>query len=167
MTDFDDFLNPLDPPLVIVTAAVGDERSGCIVGFHSQCSIEPQRYAVWISKANHTYGVAIRAERLAVHVVTPADRGLAELFGGETGDDLDKFARCPWSEGPGGVPLLDELPQRIVGRRIAIDDHGGDHVCITLAVDRAEVPPSSGGDDRSTPLRASDLADLEPGHPAD
>lgn len=164
MTTFDDFLAPLDPPLVIVTTIADGERSGCIVGFHAQCSIEPQLYALWISKANHTFGVATRASRFAVHVVTPPDRALAELFGGQTGDEIDKFARCAWSEGPGGVPLLDDLPRRIVGHRLAIDDHGGDHVCITIAVDDVDAPA---GEAAPVPLRATDLAGMEPGHPAD
>ena len=38
-----------------------------MVGFHSQCSVDPGRFAVWLSKANHTYGVALRAEVFAVH----------------------------------------------------------------------------------------------------
>ena len=51
---------------------------------------------------------------------------LAELFGGETGDEVDKFARCAWREGPGGVPLLDECPNRFAGRVLWRRD-AGDH----------------------------------------
>jgi flavin reductase (DIM6/NTAB) family NADH-FMN oxidoreductase RutF len=167
-TDFDAFLAPLDPPLLIVTTAAGGERSGCIVGFHAQCSIGPSRYALWLSKTNHTYGFVPRAVRWAAHVVTAEDRGLAELFGGQTGDEIDKFARCAWTEGPGGVPLLDDLPRRIVGRRLAIDDHGGDHVCVTISVDRVDVPGGADDDEGApAPLRAKDLAGMQPGHPAD
>ena len=67
--DFDEMVADADPSMVIVTTVVGDERSGCLVGFHSQCSIDPPRYAVWISKANHTHGVAERADTFAVHLV--------------------------------------------------------------------------------------------------
>ena len=47
----------------------------------------------------------------------PARRAatLAELFGGETGDEVDKFARCAWHEGPEGVPMLDGCANRFVG----------------------------------------------------
>ena len=31
--------------MVVVTTAQGDERAGCLVGFHAQSSIEPPRYA--------------------------------------------------------------------------------------------------------------------------
>ena len=39
----------LDAAMVVVTVAVGDERDGCLVGFHSQSSIDPRRYVVWLS----------------------------------------------------------------------------------------------------------------------
>jgi hypothetical protein len=44
-------------------------------------SMGPERYCVWLSKANHTYRVALRSTHLAVHFLTAADRGLAERFG--------------------------------------------------------------------------------------
>jgi flavin reductase (DIM6/NTAB) family NADH-FMN oxidoreductase RutF len=163
MTDFDDFLEPLDPPLVIVTTAHDGERSGCVVGFHSQTSIDPLHYSVRISTANHTYGLAVRAERFAVHVIDEDHRALAELFAGTSGDDLDKFARCGWTPGPDGVPLLDDLPRRFVGRRVSLVDDGGDHVEVTLEPELVEAPDDGTG---SAPLRASALAGLEPGHPA-
>ena len=64
----------LDPALVVITAADGAERAGCLVGFHSQCSIGPDRYAVWLSKANHTYRVGMLAEVFAVHFLGAEDR---------------------------------------------------------------------------------------------
>jgi len=45
-----------------------------------------------MSVKNTTYQTAERASHVGVHLI-PADRlDLAELFGGETGDDIDKFA---------------------------------------------------------------------------
>ena len=62
---FDSLMASLDPPMVVVTAAAGGERAGCLVGFHSQSSIEPARCCVWLSKANHTYRVALLAAHWA------------------------------------------------------------------------------------------------------
>lgn len=107
---FDAVVASADAAMVVVTAAAGGQRAGCLVGFHSQTSIEPRRYGVWLSKANHTYRVALMADHLAVHFLTDADRDLAELFGGVSGDDVDKFARCGWEPGPHGVPLLHRCP---------------------------------------------------------
>jgi flavin reductase (DIM6/NTAB) family NADH-FMN oxidoreductase RutF len=158
---FDRFVAPLDPPLVIVTTVHDGERSGCIVGFHAQCSIEPRRYAIWLSKTNHTFGVALHAEHFAVHVVDQDHRALAELFGGTSGDRIDKFARCAWTPGVGGVPLLDDLTDRLVARRISWMDDGGDHACLTLEPLVVEGSPST------VVVRASELAHLTPGHAAD
>jgi flavin reductase (DIM6/NTAB) family NADH-FMN oxidoreductase RutF len=64
---FDGLMSSLDPPLIVVTTAVGDERGGCLVGFHAQSSIDPGRYCIWLSKANHTYRLALRATHLGIH----------------------------------------------------------------------------------------------------
>lgn len=84
----------LDTPMFIVTASCEGGRAGCLVGFAAQVSIHPGRFLACISVKNHTHGLAMMAETLAVHIVPAAERGLAELFGGRTGDDIDKFARC-------------------------------------------------------------------------
>jgi flavin reductase (DIM6/NTAB) family NADH-FMN oxidoreductase RutF len=158
---FDALVAELDGAMVVVTTATGDERSGCLVGFHSQASIDPSRYAVWVSKANHTAGVLWAAEHVAVHVLGAGDHDLAELFGSETGDEVDKFTRCDWEPGPDGVPLLVRCGHRFVGRRTARFDDGGDHVCLVLEPVEATV-----GAERIAPLRLSAVADVDPGHPA-
>ena len=58
---FDEVVASANGAMVVVTAAVGEDRAGCLVGFHNQTSIEPRRYTVWLSKANHTYRVALLA----------------------------------------------------------------------------------------------------------
>jgi flavin reductase (DIM6/NTAB) family NADH-FMN oxidoreductase RutF len=53
---------------------------------------------------------------------------VAELFGGETGDEVDKFARWGSHPGPGGAPVLDGLVNWFAGRvldRIPFGDHCG------------------------------------------
>ena len=150
----------LDYPMIIVTAAAGDERSGCLVGFHTQCSIHPPRWAVWISVENHTYRVARDADTLAVHFPGEDDRDLAALFGSVSDDDVDKFQFCDWHAGPNGVPVLDRLTHRFVGTVVDVVDDGGDHVLFVL--DPHDV--TSEGDLRQLNFR--DVDDLDPGHPA-
>src|SRR5215467_12421657 len=106
----------LEYPMYVVTASAGGERAGCLVGFGTQTSIHPPRFLVGISRKNHTLRVANDAQLLAVHVLSddPQERRLAELFGGQTGDETDKFELCTWHEGPGGVPLLDDIPNFFV-----------------------------------------------------
>lgn len=150
----------LDVPLIVVTAAEGQEQAGCLVGFHCQCSIDPARYAVWLSKANHTYRVAVHSSHLAVHFLTSSDLSLAERFGTLTGDDTDKFAGLRTSPGPGRVPVLADCPHRFVARRDTLLDDGGDHVCLTCE------PIEVHGGGRFEPLRFSQAAHLKPGHGA-
>lgn len=158
---FDTIMASLDSPMAVVTTAVDGERAGCLIGFHAQSSIDPGRYSLWLSKANHTYRVALRTTLLGVHYLTADDRDLARLFGTTSGDDIDKFDRCEHEEGPGGVPLLSACPNRLVVSRIALLDEGGDHVCVVTE----PVEAASGGP--FTPLRLSDVDDLDPGHAAE
>lgn len=146
-------------PVYVVTASAGGERAGCVVGYASEVSIDPPRFMACISRANATFPVAMRAGRLAVHALTPAQRDLAALFGGETGDEVDKFARCEWEPAQDGTPILVACPTWFVGRVVDRIDLG-DHVGCVLAPERWR----DGG--RIEQLTVPDLADLEPGHPA-
>jgi flavin reductase (DIM6/NTAB) family NADH-FMN oxidoreductase RutF len=157
--EFSEFVDGLDYPLYVVTTAHGGERSGCLVGFTSQVSIDPPRMLVCVSDKNHTYLLARDAELLAVHVLSPGQQSLAELFGEETGDETDKFAHCSWRPGPGGVPVLDDCARRMVGRvlqRIPFGDHLG------LLLEPVETAVSS----RPVAYTLRDAADMEPGHSA-
>ncbi|WP_405981960.1 flavin reductase family protein [Streptomyces sp. NBC_00158] len=162
MTELDPFTDDLDGPMYVVTVASGAERAGCLVGFASQCSIDPPRFIVWLSAANHTYRVARGAEYLTVHLLHQEDRALAELFGGETGDRVDKFAAVGWRPGESETPILEQLSTWFTGR-IEGRIEGGDHVGFLLAP-AAVCPPGEGPPPPL--LRYRELRDLEPGHPA-
>ncbi|MGC9668285.1 flavin reductase family protein [Planosporangium sp. 12N6] len=159
--DLDPFVAALDYPMVIVTAVHRDTgtRAGCLVGFTTQCGLGPDRYLVCLSQNNFTYRVALHADVLAVHSPDAGRRDLAVLFGTETGDEVDKFARCDWRPGPSGVPLLDDCPRRFIGTvldRVPLGNHTG----FLLRPDG----PAGGADGR--PLMFSDVHDLQAGHPA-
>lgn len=157
---FGTLMSGLDPPLVVVTAAAAGERAGCLVSFHTQSSMAPQRYCVFLSKANHTYGVALRASHLAIHFLAVGDLPLAELFGSQTGDTVDKFADLPVTEGPGGVPLLTQCPHWLAARRIALLDDGGDHVTVLTE------PVAASASGPFSPLRVAQAGHIRPGHDA-
>jgi flavin reductase (DIM6/NTAB) family NADH-FMN oxidoreductase RutF len=168
---FDALMRTLDPAMAVVTAANGDELAGCLVGFHGQTSIDPPRYGVWLSKANHTYRVALKATHVGVHLLPDTDGGrdVAEWFGTRSGDAVDKFTARAHTRGPGGVPLLADCPDRFVLRRTVLLDDGGDHVCLTGdPVDAASTGSagSMGSMGSFPPLRLHRVADLAPGHTA-
>jgi len=151
----------VDPTLIVLTTAVGNERAGCLVGFHAQSSITPQHYCVWLSKANHTYRVGLRAARFAVHFLTTNDFAIAERFGTLSGEDTDKFAGLDVDLDPDGVPLLNACPNRMAIERIAVLDDGSDHVCLTTRVRSARSGKNF------VPLRVSSATHLVPGHSSD
>ena len=156
-------IEPVDPAAVIVTCASGGDKAGCLVTFNAPCSLEPPRYAVWLSHRNRTYRVALEADQLIVHVLTLADLPLAEWFGGVSGMYEDKFARVPWSDRD-GAPLLRVnggwLRGRILSRVPGREETGGDHTCFVLAPVAA-----GGGDAGGRPLRSSDVRHIRPGQP--
>ena len=143
---FNDLVGELDYPMFIATArSETGEPEGCLVGFATQCSIDPCRFLVCISKANRTYRAARAAELVAVHFVPAAAGTLAELFGGETGDDVDKFTHCEWREGPSGVPILADCRNWFAGAvldRMDLGDHVGfllDPVEVELQLPQREL----------------------------
>jgi flavin reductase (DIM6/NTAB) family NADH-FMN oxidoreductase RutF len=123
---FHALVGDLDYPMYIVTAADGERRDGCLVGFATQTSVSPPRFLVCLSSRNLTYEIACRTEVLGVHLV-PHDAGdLARLFGSQSGHDVDKLERCEWRPGPGGVPILAECENWFAGRvleRVPAGDH--------------------------------------------
>jgi flavin reductase (DIM6/NTAB) family NADH-FMN oxidoreductase RutF len=156
--DFQQLMGQLDYSLFIVTVASGEERSGCLVGFASQVSIHPGRFLVGLSVKNRTYRVASDgADVLVVHFVPEQAEDLAVLFGGETGDEIDKFSRCEWRPGPGGAPVLADLEDWFAGRvleRIPFGDHCG-----------FLLEPIDGESHRSgSPLTFRRAKWIEPGH---
>jgi flavin reductase (DIM6/NTAB) family NADH-FMN oxidoreductase RutF len=155
---FAGIMSCLDNALIVVTTADGRERAGCLVGFHAQSSMDPGRYTVWLSKANYTYRVALRATHLGIHFLSSDDLPLADRFGTLTGDKTDKFAGLRVSPGAGGVPVLEDIWHWVILRRIALLDEGGDHVCVT------GEPVAAASSGPFEPLRLSQVGHLQPGH---
>jgi flavin reductase (DIM6/NTAB) family NADH-FMN oxidoreductase RutF len=159
LVSFERIVGELDYPMFIVTVAADGEVSGCLVGFASQCSIEPFRFIICLSKNNRTCEVAARSECMAVHLAPDEQWELAALFGGSTGDEIDKFARCDWRPGPGGTPVLEACPSWFAGTIIERVD-GGDHVIHM-------VEPTAGREGkRHRPLTFQKARLIEPGHEA-
>ena len=156
---FHDIAGELDYPMLIVTTAADGEKAGCLVGFAAQCSIDPLRFMVWLSKKNHTYRVGREADLLIVHFPDSTNRELAELFGGETGDEIDKFSRCRWRAGPAGAPVLEDCPRWFAGQIVERSDTG-DHMAFMLDPIDGEAGPWAGQ------LGFHQVMDIDPGHDA-
>ena len=163
MTDshdaFDCIVEHLEYPMFVVGAAAGDDADACLVGFTSQCSIDPPRFAVFLSKANHTYELASNADVLVVHRLRADQHHIAEHFGGTTAhDDPSKLTGSEWTPGPGGAPVLGDCDW--FGGRILQRVDAGDHVAFVLE-------PFDGECRERAQLGAQEAMDIEAGEPAD
>jgi len=156
---FETMVSELDYPMFVVTTRAGTP-AGCLVGFASQASIDPPRFLVGLSRRNATFRAAQGASHLAVHLLSRENVDLARLFGSETGDRTDKFARCAWHDGPAGIPILDDAAAWFVGEirdRFDLGDHVG-HLLEPVA-GQASVGIQQW-------VSFADVRDVEPGHPA-
>ncbi|MBB1245588.1 flavin reductase [Streptomyces durbertensis] len=155
----------LDYPVYVVTArSAAGEPAGCLVGFASQCSLEPVRFTVWLSRLNHTHEVARTATHLAAHLLAPGQERLAELFGGRSGDEVDKFDGLPWRPGTGGAPILLQSPAWFVGRVLDRFD-GGDHEAFLLDPVECGGRPDKPAGRRGAHLTLADTLGITAGHP--
>jgi flavin reductase (DIM6/NTAB) family NADH-FMN oxidoreductase RutF len=154
---FNKLVNQLDYSMLVVTATGGGERAGCLVGFATQVSIKPPRFLVCLSVKNRTYRVARGARVLVVHFVTEDDVRWAKLFGGETGDEVDKFARCRWRPGPDDAPVVEEFENWFAGRVLEHFDFGDHHGYLLEPI---EGEAGSG----EAPLTFHRAKRIEPGH---
>ena len=161
MTPFAAFFAALDDSMLIVTAAAGDDRDGCLVGFRTQASIHPPRMLLCLSEKNHTYRLALRTDVLVAHLVPAGAPDLAEIFGGETGDDVDKLSQVAWRPGPGGAPVLERCPRAnwVAGEVLERVDFG-DHVGFLTQPIAGDASAEARG------LRLSRAMRIEPGHEA-
>ncbi len=150
----------LDYPAFVVTSQFAGSPAGCLVSFATQTSVDPPRFLVGVDKGSHTLEVASQSEHVAVHVLARRHRVLAQLFGGQTGHQVNKFERCSWRAGPQGMPILDDAIAWLVGRTVYWVDVG-DHIAYFLEPVATWAP-----DCDEEPLYLSDLEDLEPGHEA-
>ena len=154
---FASLVGDLDQAMLVVTVAADAERAGCLVEFSTPASVDPPRFLVCLSKKNRTYRLARDAPALAVHLLGDDAAELAELFGGETSDEVDKFAHCSWSEGPLGLPILEGTSASFAGRVVARLD-AGDHEAFLLE------PIEIRREGRARPFRAGQARPIEPGH---
>ena len=131
-----------------------------MVGFATQTSIDPPRFAVCLSHNNRTYRHGRDAELLGVHCVPEhADRAGRSCSAARRETRSTSSPRPPWREGPEGVPLLDGCPNRFVGRVLWRRD-AGDHDVFLLEPVAAE---KGSGEDEFTFHRAKRI---EAGHEA-
>ena len=103
-----ELVSELDYPMFIVTVSDGRERSGCLIGFATQCSIAPAALlGVHLREEPHPRRRAAGRQRDR----PPRQRSRTPASPSCSAPDrrrIDKFERCAWHDGPGGAPVLDD-----------------------------------------------------------
>jgi flavin reductase (DIM6/NTAB) family NADH-FMN oxidoreductase RutF len=157
-TAFAGITDGVDYPMFVVSAASGDDADACLVGFTTQCSIDPLRFVAFLSKQNHTYELARVASVLVVHRLRADQHEVAEHFGGTSERaDPGKLSEWPWRPGPEGAPVIDDCDW-FAGRIEATFD-GGDHTGFVLS-------PFAGRCRAASQLGYQRARDIEAGNPA-
>lgn len=146
----------LNYPMVVVTTKGSSEPVGCLVGFSTQSSMEPFHYTVFLSVKNHTFNSVSIGSQLCVHFLGSNQKDLASLFGERSGEDVNKFDRCNWTDAPTGAPLLDDVTRWLAGPVIA-HEATGDHHAFTVEPSHARAGQWPGQLDYQRVL------DLDPG----
>jgi flavin reductase (DIM6/NTAB) family NADH-FMN oxidoreductase RutF len=93
--------------VTIVTTRLGGIRAGLTAT--SVCSItaEPPRLLVCVQRDADAHDIVLRSRLFAVNVLTPAQRAIADRFGGlDESRGPSRFALGDWMPGITGAPLL-------------------------------------------------------------
>ena len=114
-------------PVVIVTAAYGEQRSGQVAISCIAASIVPGRPRVQASlwKLNLTHDLVAQSGALALHTLRRDQVELVKRFGLESGRQIDKLADLAWRPGQHQAPILADCLGWIEGRVVNAMD-GGD-----------------------------------------
>lgn len=81
--------------LFVLSAREGDKDNGCIINVVNQVTDSPLQIAVAVNKKNYTHDMIVNTGRFNVSVLTEqAPLKVFEIFGYQSGRDVDKFANC-------------------------------------------------------------------------
>ena len=137
-----DFLNPhpaIDPRQLRdafgrfatgVTVLTARQADGTPRGFtansFTSVSLDPPLLLVCLAKTAHSCETFMQADHFGVNILGQDQQALSALFASR---EIDKFQRCAWHEGAGGVPLLDgSLAQFVCVPDRLVD--AGDHLVL-------------------------------------
>ena len=113
--------------VTIVTARGPDgEPVGMTANAFTSVSLDPPLILVCVGEQASSYETMANADQFAVHVLAADQDELSSTFAKSAGSGVDKFDGVSWSEGDGGVPLLDEYLSCLQCRttqRIPAGDH--------------------------------------------
>lgn len=88
---------------VVTTRDATGEARGFTANSFTSVSLDPPLVLVCLAKTAHSHTVFSEAPSFAIHVLSEAQKEVSSLFASKASD---KFERCQWTAGLGGVPLI-------------------------------------------------------------
>ncbi len=115
--------------LYVVTSNDGKKDNGLIVNTVSQVTNTPNRVAVTINKANYSHHVIKQTGKMNVNCLSvEAPFHVFEVFGFQSGRNVDKFADCTPTRSDNGLVILPKYINAVmsldVEQYVDLDTHG-------------------------------------------
>jgi flavin reductase (DIM6/NTAB) family NADH-FMN oxidoreductase RutF/DNA-binding FadR family transcriptional regulator len=137
--EFRDVIGRFASGVTVITARHAGDPLGATASAVSSLSLEPPMLLVCLKQGSAT-GRAISASgRFAVNVLGEDHADHAVRFAARA---ADRFAQVRWTEGTGGLPLLDDALARIECR-VAEEVAAGTHTVFLAEVERASARPGA------------------------
>ena len=134
--------------LYVVTSNDGTRDNGLIVNTVMQVTVNPDRIAVCINKANYSHDVIRKQKKMNVNCLSvSAPFSVFQRFGFASGRDTDKFAQGVSRRAENGLAVLEEYTNACIS--LSVDEYTdlGSHglfICsITEAVVLSKEPSMS------------------------
>jgi 3-hydroxy-9,10-secoandrosta-1,3,5(10)-triene-9,17-dione monooxygenase reductase component len=125
---------------IITTADAAGGPAGLTANSFNSVSLDPPLVLFSLGLDSTSLDAFRQAKFWAVHVLSAGQEALSNKFAKKEGN---KFLDVTYSEGPGGIPLLDGFAARFVCRA-AFEYEGGDHAIFlgeVMEFDQAGLPP--------------------------
>ncbi len=115
--------------LYVVTSNDGKKDNGLIVNTVAQVTDSPNRIAVTINKANYSHHVIKQTGKMNVNCLTvDAPFNVFEVFGFQSGRNVDKFANCEPLRSDNGLVFLPRYINAFMSLKVEqyvdLDTHG-------------------------------------------
>jgi flavin reductase (DIM6/NTAB) family NADH-FMN oxidoreductase RutF len=125
---------------IITTVDAHGAPAGLTANSFNSVSLDPPLVLFSLGLDSTSLAAFRQAKFWAVHVLSAGQEALSNQFARSEGQ---KFRGIATSEGPGGIPLLDDFAARFICRA-AFEYEGGDHAIFlgeVLEFDQASRPP--------------------------
>ncbi len=141
--DFRDAMRQLPGGISVITAGLGEDRSGMTVTSVSSLTTDPPTLIVCVNKKSSTWGLLNRYGVFGVNILAARHQFIAERFSGKEGvRGLARYADAKWGVLSTGVWLLADAPA-VIDCRV---EEFIDRYSHSIVVGRAEATRSSKGD---------------------